>query len=67
MTKITSKTTLGEILKIKNGEEILHKFGVPCISCPMAEFELDTLQIGQVCKMYGLNLKKILEELNSLE
>jgi len=62
--KVISKTTLEKILKIKNGEKILHKFGVPCMSCPMAKFEIGTLQIGQVCKMYGLPLKEILEELN---
>jgi len=62
--KINSKTTLGEILKIKDSEEILHKFGVPCVSCPMAKFEMDTLKIGKVCKMYELDEKKILEELN---
>jgi hypothetical protein len=62
--KITSKTTLAKILEAKNGEKILHKFGVPCMSCPMAEFELGSLEIGQVCKMYGLDLKAILDELN---
>ena len=61
---ITSKSTLAEILKLKNGEETLHKFGVPCMSCPMAHFEIGTLQIGQVCKIYDLPLKEILKELN---
>jgi len=64
ISKITAKSTLAEILKVKNGEKILHKFGVPCMSCPMAKFEIDKLKIGEVCKMYGLNLFKILEELN---
>jgi hypothetical protein len=64
MSKITSKTTLAKILEIKNGEEILHKFGVPCMSCPMAKFEIEKLEIGQVCKMYGLPLKEILKGLN---
>jgi hypothetical protein len=61
---ITSKTTLAKILEMKNGEEILHKFGVPCMSCPMAKFEIEKLEIGQVCKMYGLPLKEILKGLN---
>jgi hypothetical protein len=64
MAKITSKTTLGKILELKNGSEILHKYGVPCMGCPMAQFEVDKLQIGQVCKVYGLPLKDILEDLN---
>jgi len=67
MFKITSKTTLAKILELKGGEDILHKFGVPCMSCPMAQFEVGTLQIGQVCKMYGLPLKNILDELNKTE
>ncbi len=62
--KITAKTKLGQIIKIKSGSEILAKNNVPCLSCPMASFEIDKLEIGKVCKMYGLNLEKILKELN---
>jgi len=62
--KITDKTTLKKILDKKNGEDILAKHGVPCVSCPMAKFELETLKIGEVCKMYKLPLKKILADLN---
>lgn len=62
--KITSKTTLKKILDKKGAIEILLRNGVPCLSCPMASFEVDKLKIGEVCKMYGLNLKKILKELN---
>lgn len=64
MEKVISKTTLTKILEKKGGEKILAKNGVPCLSCPMSQFEMDELQIGKVCKMYGLNLKKILGELN---
>jgi len=64
MEKITSKTTIKKILELENGPEILHKHGVPCMGCPMAQFEIDKLQIGQVCKVYGLPLKEIIEELN---
>lgn len=67
MTKITSKTTLEKILEKKGADKILAKHGVPCVSCPMAKFELDSLKIGQVCKMYGLNLEKILKDLNNLK
>jgi hypothetical protein len=62
--KITAKTTLSKIMELKNGSEVLHKYGVPCMGCPMAKFEVDKLQIGQVCKVYGLPLKDILEDLN---
>ena len=30
----------------------------------MAKFEIQDLKIGDVCKMYGLDLKKLLEDLN---
>ena len=62
--KITSKTTLAKILEQKGGEKILHKNGVPCLTCPYAAMEVNELQIGKVCKAYKLNLEKILAELN---
>ena len=62
--KITKSTTLEKILELKNGEEILHKNFVPCVSCPMAPMELSDLKIGDVCRVYRLNLSKILKELN---
>ena len=62
--KITKATTLEKILEQKGAEDVLHKHNVPCVSCPMAEMELSMLKIGEVCKMYGLNLEKILKDLN---
>ncbi len=62
--KITEKTTLKKIMEFKNAEKILAKHGVPCVGCPMAQFELPKLKIGEVCKIYGLPLKKILKDLN---
>jgi len=62
--KITKSTTLEKIIEKKGAGEILAENGVPCMSCPMAEFEIDKLKIGEVCKMYDLNLEKILKELN---
>lgn len=66
MTKITSKTTLEKILDIKGADKVLAKYDVPCLSCPMAKFELSSLEIGKVGKMYGLETKKIIEDLNKL-
>jgi len=65
IVKISIKTTLAKILKTKGADEVLAKNGVPCLSCPMASMEMDELEIGKVCKMYGLNLAKILKQLNS--
>jgi len=62
--KFTQNTTLAKILELKNGEKILHNYGVPCITCPMAKFEIEKLKIGQVCKIYGLPIKEILKDLN---
>lgn len=64
MQKITSKTTLAEIIKRKDADGILSANGVPCLACPMSAVEIDNLEIGKVCKMYKLNLEKILKELN---
>lgn len=64
--KFTQKSTLADILKAKRAEEVLAKHGVPCVSCPMAKFEIDKLQIGQVCKMYKLDFKAISKDLNKL-
>ena len=64
MKKVDAKTTLKKIMDRKGASEILMKNGVPCLSCPMASFEIDKLKIGEVCESYGLNLVKILKELN---
>ncbi len=64
MLKITQKTTLADILKIKDGEKILAKHNVPCLGCAMASFEIDKLKIGDVCQAYGIDCEKLLKELN---
>jgi hypothetical protein len=65
MAKITKDTTLVKIIEKKGAGKILTKNGVPCLSCPMSKFEIDKLKIGDVCKIYGLNLEKILKELDA--
>lgn len=64
MPKITSDTLLVDIFELPNSEEILIKHKVPCVSCPMAQFELGNLTIGEICKMYGIDLKGLLKDLN---
>ncbi len=64
--KITADSILADILEIKGAEEILNKHNLPCLHCPMAQMELQTLRLGEVCQMYGLDLEKILEELDEL-
>ena len=62
--KITKNTTLAKVLEINGTEEILSKFQMPCLGCPMAQMEMNTLKLGGICSMYGLDLDKMLKELN---
>lgn len=64
--KISKDTTLAEILNLPRAEKILTKYNLPCLGCPLAEFEMKNLKIGEVCKMYGIDLEKLLEELNEI-
>ncbi len=64
--KITKDTTLAKALEIKGAEETLSKFQMPCLGCPMAQMEMNSLKLGDICSMYGLNIEKLLEELNKL-
>ena len=64
--KVTKDTTLAKILEIKGAEKILSKFEMPCLGCPMAQMEMDTLKLGDICGMYGLNIEKLLKGLNKL-
>jgi len=63
--RVTEETTLSEILERPKGKKILAKYNLPCLGCPMAAFEMGTLKIGEVCKIYNIDLKNLLQELNS--
>jgi len=62
--KLTKNTTLAEVLKINGAEKVLSKFQVPCLGCAMAQMEMDSLKLGDICNMYGLDIDKLLKELN---
>jgi len=64
MKKINEKTILSDILAEEKMAEILAKHNLPCLSCPFAKYEMEQLKIGEVCKQYGINPEKLLEELN---
>ena len=66
MSKITKDTTLAELLKSSEAEKILAKYNLPCLGCPFAKFEMENLKIGEVCKMYNIDLKNLLKELNKI-
>jgi len=61
---ITKNTILSEVLKQKGAENILAKYNLPCLTCPMAKFEIESLKLGQVCETYGIDIEKLLVELN---
>ena len=64
--KVNESTTLANILKIDGAETMLAKYQLPCLHCPMAKAEMDDLKIGEVCKMYGIDAKSLLEDVNSI-
>lgn len=59
-------TLLEEILKRPNTKPILEKYHLPCLMCPMAAYEIGQLKIGDVAKMYGIDLNALLKELNEI-
>ncbi|MDD5433319.1 MAG: DUF1858 domain-containing protein [Candidatus Pacebacteria bacterium] len=65
MNKITKDTTLAEIMVEESAKGVLAKHKVPCLTCPMAQFEIQNLTIGDVCKIYGIDLEKLLADLNA--
>ena len=64
--KISKSTTLEQILKLKGSQEILMKYNVPCLSCPMAALEISELKLGQVAETYDLDIEGIVNDLNKL-
>jgi len=64
--KYTKETVLSEICKHPRAHEILAKYRLPCLHCPMAATEMSKLKIGQVCQMYNLDIDNLLKELNEM-
>jgi len=67
MVKIDKNTTLSKVLEIKGSESVLGKYGVPCLSCPFAKTEMDTLKIGQICDKYNIDANNLIKELKKLK
>ena len=63
--EFNEKTTLEEILEFPGAEEVLLKYNVPCLGCPMAQMEMSSLTIGQICATYDINQEKLLADLNA--
>lgn len=63
MKKITEKTTLSEVLRLKpEASKILIESGMGCVGCPMAMQE--TLEQG--CLAHGMSKKQIDEIIKKL-
>ena len=63
--KVDRHTKL-ENKKLKGMKKILTNHRVPCVTCPLAKVEMDNLEIGYICSMYGLNEKELLLNINKI-
>ena len=62
--KYNKNSTLAEILENPKNRKILEKFNVPCLTCPFAQLEMNSLKLKQIARMYEINLESLLKELN---
>lgn len=62
--KFTGKTKLSKLIDDKKAQKILEKYDFPCLSCPHARYEMESLELGSICEMYGIDSKKLIKELN---
>ena len=62
--KITKDTTILELFKMPNMYKKLMELGVPCVVCPIVGYEQAFLTLEMVARAYGLDLDRILDELN---
>jgi len=62
--KYSKNSTLAEVLEDPKNQKILEKFNVPCLTCPFAQMEMNSLKLEQIAKLYQIDLEKLLEELN---
>jgi len=65
--EVNENTTLSDILKIEGAKTMLSKYQLPCLHCPMASMEMENLKIGDICRMYGIDAKSLLEDMNKKE
>ncbi len=66
MVDFNEDTTLKEVLEFAGGEEVLSKYNVPCLGCPMAQMEMEQLTLKDICSAYRIDLKNLLIDLNLL-
>ena len=64
MVDFNEETPLKEVLEFSGGEEVLLKYKVPCLGCPMAQMEMEELTLKDICAAYRIDLKNLLIDLN---
>jgi len=64
--EFNEKTTLEEVMEFPGVEDILVKYDVPCLGCPMAKMEMQDLTIGQICSNYSIDQAGLLADLNAV-
>ncbi len=64
--KFNEDSVLSDILKFPEAIEILKEFNLPCLNCPMATYEIQSLKIGQVAKTYDIDIDSLLKKLNEI-
>jgi hypothetical protein len=57
-------TTLKQVLEFSGGEDVLLKYRVPCLGCPMAQMEMGELTLKEICAAYRIDLKSLIIDLN---
>jgi hybrid cluster-associated redox disulfide protein len=64
--EITKGTTIAEVLEYPGALEVLTKYRLPCLHCPMAALEIGKLRIGEVAYSYGIDADELIKELNQV-
>lgn len=64
--KYTENTKLSEVLNSPEASKIIAKYKLPCLHCSMAAYEAEILTLGQISKIYGINIDELLKELNEV-
>ena len=59
-------TKLSEVLNSPEASKIIAKYELPCMNCAMAAYEAEILTLGQISKIYGINIDGLLKELNEI-
>jgi predicted HTH domain antitoxin len=66
MANYTENTKLSEVLKSPEASKIIERYNLPCMHCAMAAYEAEILTLGQVSRIYGIDISELLKELNEI-